>query len=124
MMDQTALNLIGKITDESPEEIQRHEALIALKPQAKELFDLLPTLKGATLNKMIALARGDKSIQSDIEDELRSVTGVQAARLLGVSRATLWRMVKAGNIKTVTPHKKSRILRSSITEFVRKQKVA
>ena len=124
MMDQTALNLIGKITDESPEEIRRHEALIALKPQAKELFDLLPTLKGATLNKMIALARGEESIQTDIKNELLSITGVQAARLLGVSKATLWRMVKAGNIKTITPNKKSRILRSSITEFVRKQKVA
>lgn len=124
MMDQTALNLIGKITDESPDDLRRHEALIALKPQAKELFDLLPTLKGATLNKMIALARGEESIQTDIENELLSVTGVQAARLLGVSKATLWRMVKAGNIKTITPNKKSRILRSSITEFVRKQKVA
>ena len=124
MMDQTVLNLIGKITEESPDDIRRHEALIALKPQTKELFDLLPTLKGATLNKMIAFARGEKSIPTDIENELLSVTGVQAARLLGVSKATLWRMVKAGNIKTITPNKKSRILRSSITEFVRKQKVA
>ena len=124
MMDQTVLNLIGKISDESPDDIRRHETLIALKPQAKELFDLLPTLKDATLNKMIALARGEKSIPTDIENELLSVTGVQAARLLGVSKATLWRMVKAGNIKTITPNKKSRILRSSITEFVRKQKVA
>ena len=123
-MDQTVLNLIGKITDESPDDLRRHEALIALKPQAKELFDLLPTLKGATLTKLISLARGEKSIPTDIEDELLSVTGVQAARLLGVSKATLWRMVKAGNIKTITPNKKSRILRSSITEFVRKQKVA
>lgn len=123
-MDQTVLNLIGKITEESPDDIRRHEALIALKPQTKELFDLLPTLKGATLNKMIAFARGEKSIPTDIENELLSVTGVQAARLLGVSKATLWRMVKAGNIKTITPNKKSRILRSSITEFVRKQKVA
>ena len=123
-MDQTVLNLIGKITDESPDDLRRHEALIALKPQAKELFDLLPTLKGATLTKLISLARGEKSIPTDVESELVSVTGVQAARLLGVSKATLWRMVKAGNIKTITPNKKSRILRSSITEFVRKQKVA
>lgn len=124
MMDQTVLNLIGKITDESPDDLRRHEALIVLKPQAKELFDLLPTLKGATLTKLISLARGEKSIPTDVESELVSVTGVQAARLLGVSKATLWRMVKAGNIKTITPNKKSRILRSSITEFVRKQKVA
>ena len=123
-MDQTVLNLIGKITDESPDDLRRHEALIVLKPQAKELFDLLPTLKGATLTKLISLARGEKSIPTDVESELVSVTGVQAARLLGVSKATLWRMVKAGNIKTITPNKKSRILRSSITEFVRKQKVA
>ena len=118
------LNLIGKISEESPDDLRRHEALIALKPQAKELFDLLPTLKGATLTKLISLARGEKSIPTDVESELVSVTGVQAARLLGVSKATLWRMVKAGNIKTITPNKKSRILRSSITEFVRKQKVA
>lgn len=124
MMDQTVLNLIGKITDESPDDLRRHEALIVLKPQAKELFDLLPTLKGATLTKLISLARGEKSIPTDVDSELVSVTGVQAARLLGVSKATLWRMVKAGNIKTITPNKKSRILRSSITEFVRKQKVA
>lgn len=123
-MDQTVLNLIGKITDESPDDLRRHEALIVLKPQAKELFDLLPTLKGATLTKLISLARGEKSIPTDVDSELVSVTGVQAARLLGVSKATLWRMVKAGNIKTITPNKKSRILRSSITEFVRKQKVA
>ena len=123
-MDQTVLNLIGKITDESPDDLRRHEALIVLKPQAKELFDLLPTLKGATLTKLISLARGEESIPTDVESELVSVTGVQAARLLGVSKATLWRMVKAGNIKTITPNKKSRILRSSITEFVRKQKVA
>ena len=120
-MNQTALNLIGKITEESPDDLRRHEALITLKPQAKELFDLLPTLKGATLNKMIALARGGKAIPSaDDEQEPLTITGPNAARRLGVSKATIWRMIKDGDLKTIEIRGKSRILKSSLTAFVRR----
>ena len=115
------LNLIGKISEESPDDLRRHEALIALKPQAKELFDLLPTLKGTTLTKLISLARGEKSIQTaDDEHEPLTITGPSAARRLGVSKATIWRMIKDGDLKTIEIRGKNRILKSSLTAFVRR----
>jgi len=74
----------------------------------------------AELKKVAAVFNGDATEQAEVADrKLLSIQ--QAAGAMGVSRTTVWRLLKAGRLPTVELRPGSRRVPSAaITELVRK----
>ena len=54
------------------------------------------------------------------EADTRTITFTQAAKRLGVSRPTVYRLTRAGRLRTVALLGVNRIVLSSLTDFVNK----
>ena len=67
----------------------------------------------------IANALGQKATPAQQDSDRKILSTAQASRVLGVSRATVWRLTKEGKLKTVeTRMGRKRILSQSITDFI------
>jgi len=119
-MSPAALKVIDKVAGCSQKELNRYETLSTLPPLATEVFDLLARLTEPTLAKMIDVAKGRNAIPTPLDGGTLTTSGEKAARRLGVSKTTIWRMVKDGTLKTIEIRGKNRILSDSLIEFVRK----
>ena len=77
----------------------------------------LATADAATLAKVDAVLNHTDTTTKP-EADTRTCTYTQAAKRLGVSRPTIYRLVKAGRLRTVALCGVNRIVLSSVVDFV------
>ena len=69
-----------------------------------------------TLAKIDAVLNGDDTVVPQQDPDMRTCTITAAARKYRVSRPTLYRMIKAGRIKTLRLNGVSRVLIQSLVD--------
>ena len=77
----------------------------------------LATADAATLAKVDAVLNHTDTT-SKPEADTRTITFTQAAKRLGVSRPTVYRLTRAGRLRTVALCGVNRIVLSSVVDFV------
>ena len=78
----------------------------------------LATADAATLAKVDAVLNHTDGDAKKPEADTRTVTYTEAAKRLGLSRPTVYRLTRAGRLRTVKLCGVSRIVLSSVVDFV------
>lgn len=78
----------------------------------------LATADAATLAKVDAVLNHTDGDGKKPEADTRTVTYTEAAKRLGLSRPTVYRLIRAGRLRTVKLCGVSRIVLSSVVDFV------
>ena len=78
----------------------------------------LATADAATLARVDDVLNHRDNATHNPEADTRTVTFTQAAKRLGVSRPTVYRLVRAGRLRTVRLCGVSRIVLASVVDFV------
>lgn len=63
------------------------------------------------------LTRTDKTQRESKERETRLITQAEAAKRLGVSTTTIWRLIKEGSLSVVSVRGKQRVRLASLTRY-------
>lgn len=63
------------------------------------------------------LTRTDKTQRESKERETRLITQAEAAKRLGVSTTTVWRLIKEGSLSVVSVRGKQRVRLASLTRY-------
>lgn len=78
----------------------------------------LATADAATLAKVDAVLDHRDTNERMPETDTRTITFTQAAKRLGVSRPTVYRLTRIGRLRTVKLCGVNRVVLSSLTDFV------
>lgn len=78
----------------------------------------LATADAVTLAKVDAVLDHRDTNERMPESDTRTVTYTEAARRLGLSRPTVYRLTRAGRLRTVALCGVNRVVLSSLTDFV------
>jgi len=80
----------------------------------------LATASQSVLARIDAILCGEDTTSGKQDTDCRTITFSEAARRMGLSRPTVYRLAKAGRLHTVPLNGVSRILLSSVVECVSK----
>ena len=81
-------------------------------------FNKLATAPAATLVKVDAILQGHDFQPSATDPDVRTCTLSEAARRLSVSRPTIYRLIKAGHIRTISVNSTPRVVMRSLFDYV------
>ena len=83
----------------------------------EEILRLVCTADKPTLNKIAAVLEGNHDPHTQKERETRLITQAEAAKRLGVSTTTVWRLIKEGSLSVVSVRGKQRVRLDSLTRY-------
>lgn len=85
---------------------------------ATERMQMILAAPPATLARVDAILQGVEGVNQKPEPDTRTITFTQAAKRLGVSRPTVYRLTHIGRLRTVKLCGVNRVVLSSLTDFI------